>query len=602
MPTREEIYAAIRNADKAGDSEAVRKLGAYLQTMQDSTPAASEPETNGVAAVGAGLGRGFGQVVLNVQKLAGKGVSALGGIGKEKSITDLIVPSGGNVLERAGQWLQTDAQNGLEKIASEAAPYKRDHPVLEGAGEIGGNVVATLPVGGVLAKGASAIPGVAKAAPGLVNAIKTSGMSTGQVGGSLIGNTATRMLGGAITGGASAGLVDPSQTAEGAVLGGIAPPLISGAGKVLNIAGSAAKKGLEAVSLKGSPNADLARTAMDKYGIPVRVSDVSGNGFVKGLASLLDDTPLIGRMGTAHKEAQQQALNAAVGDTFGASAPSLTPQVMDAAKKRMGAEFDRIWNNNALQVDAPMFQKLIDLQAAAEKLPKNEGGSLKAELQDLLGKMQPDANGNVVVSGETANKFQSYLRRRAEGSAGLRNELTDLRQTIIGAFNRSVDPADAAALAANRAQYKAFKTVEPLMNSAEAGVAGRVAGDVPVGLLPQAVRKSYSDPTGAPLTDLAQIAGRLMTNRTPQTGGSARAAIQNSAIGAAVGTGAVSNPLAALIAAPVVAGVQKGMNSPAVTRSLLSQGGQPNPLAQMLMNPDLQQLIYRASPAIAASR
>jgi hypothetical protein len=38
MATRDEIYTAIRNADKAGDSAAVRKLGDYLKTMPADTP------------------------------------------------------------------------------------------------------------------------------------------------------------------------------------------------------------------------------------------------------------------------------------------------------------------------------------------------------------------------------------------------------------------------------------------------------------------------------------------------------------------------------------------------------------------------------------
>jgi hypothetical protein len=38
MATREEIYTAIRNADKAGDSAAVRKLGDYLKTMPADAP------------------------------------------------------------------------------------------------------------------------------------------------------------------------------------------------------------------------------------------------------------------------------------------------------------------------------------------------------------------------------------------------------------------------------------------------------------------------------------------------------------------------------------------------------------------------------------
>lgn len=42
MATREDIYTAIRNADKAGDADAVRRLGEYLKTMpaDDAAPAA----------------------------------------------------------------------------------------------------------------------------------------------------------------------------------------------------------------------------------------------------------------------------------------------------------------------------------------------------------------------------------------------------------------------------------------------------------------------------------------------------------------------------------------------------------------------------------
>jgi hypothetical protein len=47
MATREDIYAAIRNADQAGDSASVRKLGEYLQTLPAETPpsAAAAPAT-----------------------------------------------------------------------------------------------------------------------------------------------------------------------------------------------------------------------------------------------------------------------------------------------------------------------------------------------------------------------------------------------------------------------------------------------------------------------------------------------------------------------------------------------------------------------------
>lgn len=83
---------------------------------------------------------------------------------------------------------------------------------------------------------------LAKADP-LLNAISSSGMTTGTVatgGKELAKNLLTRAAGGAITGGASAGLVDPSQAKDGAIIGGLLPPAIAVAGKV----GSTVGKGI----------------------------------------------------------------------------------------------------------------------------------------------------------------------------------------------------------------------------------------------------------------------------------------------------------------------------------------------------------------------
>jgi hypothetical protein len=43
MPTREEVYTAIRNADAAGDSAGVRKLGDYLKTLPAEQSDAAPP-------------------------------------------------------------------------------------------------------------------------------------------------------------------------------------------------------------------------------------------------------------------------------------------------------------------------------------------------------------------------------------------------------------------------------------------------------------------------------------------------------------------------------------------------------------------------------
>lgn len=435
-------------------------------------------------------------------------------------------------------------------------------------GKVGAEIAGTLGVGGAAANGLRAVAPALSSAPAVANvlrAVETAGLAGG--------NLASRTAGAGVNGLLSAGLVDPNDAAAGGLIGAATPSVIGGFTK----AGSAAAGLLRPAA--GQP-ATLADKAVNQFGIPLGVGDLSRSNATRALRSVLNDTPLVGKIGERQQEAVQEGFNAAVGSTFGAKAPKLTPEVMDAAKKRLGAEFDRIWNNNALVVDAPMFQKLQEMQTLAEKLPANEGGAIKRELQDLFSKMQSDNSGALVVPGEVANRFQSYLRRRAESGGGIKNELNDLRQTIIGAFNRSVAPSDAAALTANRAAYKAFKTVEPLMNSAEVGVAGRIGGDVPAGLLPGAVLRSYGNAAGTPLGDLAQIGSQFVADRVPRTGGSARAMIQNSAIAGALGAGAFTNPGLAAVATPIAAAVEYGLGAPWLGRVMATPpSGAPGLLA-----------------------
>ena len=101
------------------------------------------------------------------------------------------------------------------------------------------------------------------------------------------------------------------------------------------------------------PNADklaLIKRAND-LGIPAGLATGYDSGMMGGVKSLLNDLPLIGRIGTNAKNASQEGLNRAVGNTFGASADNLSPEVMSAAKQSMGNEFNRIWGNNSLKLN-----------------------------------------------------------------------------------------------------------------------------------------------------------------------------------------------------------------------------------------------------------
>lgn len=399
------------------------------------------------------------------------------------------------------------------------------------------------------------------------------------------GNVAPGMaiptLGGPVLGGALAGTImgatTPVGTGESRLLN-----TITGGGLGAALPGAV---GLARNMVRPDPKAaDLARKAIDQYDIPLSPTDITSNGLAKGARSMLDDLPFIGRIGANQQAAKQEAFNAAIGSTFGAPEKSLTPGVMQQAKGRIGGELDRIWNNNTLDLDPKYFQDLQRIGQRAQNLNPEQQAVVSRQIQNLLQQAQ-----NAKVPGAFTNNWQSELRLAAEGEKGLmQSVLSDLRKSTIAAFNRGVGSQDAAALTKARSQYGAYKTVEPLMSKAEAGVAGRVAGDVPAALLPQRVADQYgSRISQSPFEDLSAIAGRFMVDRVPRTGGSARAAIQNSALGAGLGLGAFHEPLSAAAGLGSAAVLEKLLSSPALARLLLNQG----PSRGLFDSPDLQRAL-----------
>ena len=455
-------------------------------------------------------------------------------------------------------------------------------------GKLAAEVAGTLGVGGALAQGARGLG----ASPAVVSALQSSGFTTGAAPATRMARAADLALrtgAGATTGAASAALVAPESTATGAAIGGLLP----GATKVVGAVARGAGRML-------GPNvADpaLAQKAIQQYGIPLGPADISGSNMTKAVRSVLNDAPLTGGIGAKQREAVQGGFNRAVGRTFGADSTSLTPKVIDQAKARMGGEFDRLWNQNVVQVDGDLFNSMQAMRANAAKLPQGEAARVSSWLDDIEAKMVPDANGELRIPGDVANRLQSKLRQDAEKATGfLKSELMDMRKALIGAFNRSVSPDDAAALSMNMRQYKAFKTVQPLLEGAEAGVAGRELGDIPAAMLPQAVRKSYgSNIANSPFADLSQIGSQYVADRVARTGGSSRAMIQNSAIGAALGMGGLSNPLLAAGVIPAGMATNALLGSPALAARMAAA----QPFNALMLPPELQVQLFRAAPATA---
>jgi hypothetical protein len=120
----------------------------------------------------------------------------------------------------------------LAESQATVAPFKQEFPVFTGAGELGAEVLATGPVGKVIAAPLKAIP----AAAPLAQSIRTGGFSTGRAMqtaplAARAADLGVRTAGGAITGGATAAIINPEEAGTGALAGGAlavaAPPIVN---------------------------------------------------------------------------------------------------------------------------------------------------------------------------------------------------------------------------------------------------------------------------------------------------------------------------------------------------------------------------------------
>lgn len=207
------------------------KYDRLAQKFAAQTPSSPASDGNtfvdGLLGAASGAGRGFGNTMLGIQRLAGKGMAALGDMTSDTSPTISSLVTGKkptSILTRAGQWLVDDADAGRAKLDSENAPYKAASPIANGAGEVGGSIIATLPVGGLLPNALRATTG-AKIVGVLPRSAQAAG--AGAVYGAVTGATGSNAdtFGGMLVDGAKG-------AGTGALLSGISTPVVAGIGAV----------------------------------------------------------------------------------------------------------------------------------------------------------------------------------------------------------------------------------------------------------------------------------------------------------------------------------------------------------------------------------
>jgi hypothetical protein len=209
-----------------------------------------------IEAVSQGVISGGGNVMLGGQRLLGKGLSAVGDVfAPNQTLSGLVTgqrPT--NIVQEAGAFLQEDAARRLAQSQATVAPFKQEFPVFTGAGELGGEVLGTGPVGMAIAAPLRAIP----AAAPLAQAIRTGGFSKG--------NLATRVAGGATLGGATSAIINPDEAATGAIIGGAVPLAAPVVNRLVQAGAS------KIADIRQMPNQLAAKIARDSLGTPEQVA------------------------------------------------------------------------------------------------------------------------------------------------------------------------------------------------------------------------------------------------------------------------------------------------------------------------------------------
>lgn len=423
--------------------------------------------------------------------------------------------------------------------ADEAAKY--DAPLLDTpagfVGNIAGNMAQLAAPGAGATKAAAAL-GLVKSAP------YAAGAATG----------------------AMFGAMQPTVGDESRA-GNVAKEAMLGAGGALigQGVGALARGGKEALS----PAVKALAQKADAYGIPLTVAQLSDSAFVKTLQSALSKLPFSGQ-GKLY-ETQQAAFNRAIAKTFGEDADAITSDVAAAAKRRIGAEFDRLTTTNNLPLSQPL---VADIGAVVQKAAQNatpENAALVAQQAEaLIGK---SVNG--VVPGQAYREMDSQLGRLMKGTqdGDRKFYLGQLRDALRNGMDSAISPADQLAWKAARGQYRNLKTVEDLVEKAP-------TGNLSPALLMGKVRANSSDMAyggGGDLADLARIGQQFLKAQVPDSGTAQRNLVYElTKAGGAFGGGAVAgvDPLTVLSMLALGKGASTALNSRLLAKYAQQGAGQ----------------------------
>lgn len=554
MADLKQVEQAFLKADAAGDVEAARVLAGEVRRLRAATTSEppAQPSAQTLAVRKAEEERAKGSNGSFGQNLAAGLVRGAGSIG-----ATLLRP-----FESAeeNEQRRQDMTNALGMLGADT------NSLTFKAGKIGGEIAGTAGAGGAVGNVLARIPGAAAVAPGLVNAVRSGGMTTGQaVAPGALGlarDLGTRAVGGAVAGGASAGLVDPNVAGTGAVVGAALPVALKGAGAV----GSALGKTFRGPEVPADVVAATQAARSAGYVVPpTQARPTLTNRLLEGFS---------GKVTTAQNAS---ARNQTVTNRLAATEVGLPP---DAPITKEALESVREQAGKAYQALAALPERPAVAGSSLMNQKAVEGFSPKQALQDLR-QARNDATAWYAAYARSASPDD---QTKAKAAAALATKLEKQFEEYAKSLGREdLVPAMQEARTLIAKTY----TIEKALNPTTGSVDARKLGSM--------VTK------GKPLSGGLREAGDF-ANRFP------KAAQTTEGMGSLPQTGPLDWSLGAVLSAASMNPLAMGavMARPAA-RSLALSPLVQNRLAatprslNLLANPQVEQLGYQAAPVLLAT-
>lgn len=429
----DDLYAALKNADAAGDTEGARKIASYIQSRGESEPKIDQ----------------LSQAKDIVGGLV-KGASRIG--------STLLAPVdyAARKLEKFATGVEPDAMD-RGKLIDE---FMNDRGVQKDSlayktGQLGSEIAGTAGAGTVLGLGAKALGatrlGEALTSGGSVLNAPAKGF-TGAAG-----DVGTRIAGGTIGGAAQAGLVNPDDAAIGAAIGGALP-------LPLQLASRVGQK------LFGSATNAAGRTANEVAGEQrpeiLALLDKARNGDTAAQAAVDAESPMFTSLGTvmgrdyrsaqteAIKRAQEQVLLAPIENMAGNPARYAAGKqwLQDVTDPMRESALSRA-NRGKEILGRQGYASQLEAQAAEESKRARQfayAGDRAENMGTEFGRRNPATALGTPTGMPSAGKQYSYGEELAKRSDDVVDKATGNARKLNAGAQAQKDAADAILASGSR--------------------------------------------------------------------------------------------------------------------------------------------------------